>query len=106
MRKQYRYITNGIALGQDKLSDFRLIAGKNIKASFDGDVALRVAIPNDVELIKFKSDPYSTTNEHRTLDELGYDVLIWSEKNKKWKVYNEFKGIRPCDMHSIRRASQ
>ncbi|MGN7324915.1 hypothetical protein ACTHPT_14695 [Bacillus altitudinis] len=106
MRKRYRYITNGIALGQDKLSDFRLIAGNNIKASFDGDVALRVAIPDDLELIKFKSDPYSTTNEQRTLDELGYDVLIWSEKEQRWKVNNEFKGIRPCDMDSNRRVVQ
>lgn len=96
MRK--RYITNGIVLGKDKIAGYRLIAANNIKARYNGAIALRVNIPDDLELSKWNCDPYSTTRDERTLDELGYDLLIWHEKNKKWKVHNEFKGTRPCDI--------
>lgn len=96
--KRYRYITNGIVLGEDKICDFRLIAGNNIKADYNGATAIRVVIPEDLELEKWSCDPYSTTDDERTLDELGYDVLIWYKKEKKWKIHNEFKGVRPCDI--------
>lgn len=99
MRKRYRYILNGMALGKDKISDFRLLAGNNISSKYDGEVALKVNIPEDLKLTKYSCDPYSTTDDNRTLDELGYDVLIWYEKDKKWKIHNEFKGVMPCDIH-------
>lgn len=96
--KRYRYVLNGVALGEDKISDFRLIAGNNIKPSYDGQTALRVSIPNDLKLTKYSCDPYSTTEDERTLDELGYDILIWHEEKGKWKTHNEFKGTKPCDI--------
>jgi len=96
--RRYRYVLNGVALGEDAISDFRLIAANNLKPSYDGATALRVNIPLDLELTKYSCDPYSTTDDKRTLNELGYDVLIWHKKEKKWKVHNEFKGIKPCDM--------
>jgi len=98
MRKRYRYILNGVVLGEHKISDFRLIGGNNIKPSYDGASAIRVVIPNDLELTKWSCDSYSTTDDKRTIDELGYDVLIWYKKEKKWKIHNEFKGTRPCDI--------
>jgi hypothetical protein len=67
---------NGVALGSDSISDFRLIAGNNVKPSYDGTIALRVNIPADLEMTKYSCDPYSTTNDERTLDELGYDVVV------------------------------
>lgn len=97
-RKRYRYVLNGVAMGTDKLSRFRLIAANNIKPDYDGETALRVNIPDDVKLIKYSCDPYSTTNDPRTLDELGYDVLIWRKEKRKWEVHNEFKGFQPCDI--------
>ena len=96
-RKKYRYILNGVALGSDKIGDFRLIGANNIKPSYHGYSALRVQIPDDLELEKWKCDSYSTTRDERTLDELGYDVMLWNEHKKKWEIYNELKGIRPCD---------
>ncbi|MBP1308989.1 hypothetical protein JOD82_002009 [Paenibacillus sp. 1182] len=96
MRKQCRYVLNGCAVGSDPISDFRLIAGNNVKSKYDGSIALRVNIPADLELTKYSCDPYSTTNDKRTLDELGYDVLVWREG--KWKVVNQYKGTRPCDI--------
>jgi hypothetical protein len=101
MKKRYRYVLNGVALGTDKLSDFRLIAANKICPGYDGETALRVVIPDDVKLTKYSCDPYSTTDDPRTLDELGYDVLMWHEKTGKWKVHNELKGIRPCDMRRM-----
>ena len=96
--KKYRYVLNGVALGENKISNFRLISGNSIKPSYDGEVALRVSIPSDLELIKYSCDPYSTTNDERTLNELGYDIVIWNKRTKRWKVHNEFKGDKPCDI--------
>lgn len=96
--KRYRYILNGIATGDNRISNFRLIAGNNIKPTYDNKVALRVNIPSDLKIDKDACDSYSTTEDHRTLDELGYDILIWYKKERKWKVHNEFKGTKPCDV--------
>lgn len=96
--KRYRYILNGCTLGGDKICDYRLIAGNNIKPSYDGYIALRVNIPEDLKLTKYSCDPYSTTDDERTLDELGYDVMIWNLKKGKWEIHNEFKGTMPCEM--------
>lgn len=95
---RHRYITNGVVLGEDIISNYRLIAGNNIKPSYGGESVIRVNIPDDLKLTKYKSDPYSTTDDQRTLIELGYDVLIWNVKKKKWIVRNEFKGTKPCDI--------
>ncbi|MEK3955838.1 MULTISPECIES: hypothetical protein [unclassified Psychrobacillus] len=99
--KRYRYIMSGIALGDGKIGNFRLIAGNNIKPSYNGEVALRVNIPEDLKMNKYSCDSYSTTDDQRTLDELGYDVLIWHKKAKKWRVHNNYKGTKPCDIHHL-----
>lgn len=96
--KRYRYILSGKATGEDKLSRFRLIAGNNIKPSYNGKVVIRVNIPNDVELIKYNCDSYSSTSDSRTLNELGYDILIWDSEKRKWKMHNEFKGLNPHEI--------
>lgn len=98
---RYRYILSGLALGKDKISDFRLIAGNMIKPSYNGASALRVSIPADLELTKYSSDSYSTTDDQRTLDELGYDILIWDGNKKKWNMNNDLKGLNPCDFPNI-----
>lgn len=96
---RYRYILTGSALGYQSIGDFKLISGNNIKPDYNGEVALRVVIPIDLELTKYRGDSYSTTNDRRTLDELGYDILIWYEKERKWKKHNEYKGTMPCNIH-------
>lgn len=97
MRKRYRYITNGVVIGEHKICGYRLIASTNMRSEYKR-VAIRVNIPSDLVLEKWSCDPYSTTDDERTLDELGYDVMIWNIKKKKWEIHNEFKGIRPCDI--------
>jgi len=49
-----------------------------------------VNLPDDLVLEKWSCDPYSTTEDERTLDELGYDLLVWNRKKKKWLVHNKF----------------
>ncbi|AKQ08374.1 hypothetical protein PQE66_gp059 [Bacillus phage PBC2] len=98
MRQRYRYITNGTVIGSDQICDFRLIAGVKMTHPYNGAVALRVKIPEDLILEKWRCDPYSTTDDKRTLDELGYDLMIWNIKTRKWTIHNEFKGVRPCDI--------
>lgn len=95
--KRYRYVLCGTALGTDKISSFRLVAANNIKPSYNGESALRVNIPDDLNLEKLSCDSYSTTDDKRTLDELGYDIIIWNSKEKRWIKRNEYKGIMPCN---------
>jgi len=97
--KRYRYILNGCVLGVDKICKYRLIASNNIKPSYNGKSALRVEIPCDLNLEKWSCDSYSTTEDERTIDELGYDILIWNESKRKWFKHNEYKGTRPCDFN-------
>lgn len=98
-RRQRRYVLCGTAVGSDPINHFRLIAGSNMPSElFHGETALRVNIPNGLKLTKYSCDPYSTTDDPRTLDELGYDFVIWDGGLKRWVVHNEFKGIRPCDI--------
>lgn len=101
MKNKYRYVLSGLALGENKISDFRLIAGNMIKPSYNGQSALRINIPEDLVLSKWISDSYSTTDDERTLNELGYDVLIWDGNKKKWNMNNDLKGLNPCDFPNI-----
>jgi len=96
--KRYRYILSGVVLGDGRICDFYLIAGNNIKPEYDGAVAVRVNIPSDLELTKYSCDSYSTTDDQRTMNQLGYDILIWYEKERKWKIHNEFKGVKPANI--------
>ena len=56
---------------------------------------------NALILIKYSCDSYSTTEDNRTLNELGYDILIWNQKKYKWIIHNEFKGTQLCDCHLL-----
>jgi len=97
-RKRVRFVLCGTAVGTNKISDFRLIAANNIASKYDGSKAIRVNIPDDLQLTKYTCDPYSTTDDDRTLIELGYDLVIWNKSQKKWIVHNEYKGIPLCDI--------
>ncbi|PAE87742.1 hypothetical protein [Shouchella clausii] len=100
-RKQprYRYVLNSGAVGSDSISKYPLISGPQMLESRHGAIALRVCIPEDLTLVKNDYDKYSTTNDTRTLDELGYDFMIRDDKKGKWVVRNEFKGQHPYDIN-------
>lgn len=59
---RYRYITCGTAMPNEPLSNFRLLAQSKMSTS---DTAWRVILPDDVKLIKYACDEYSTTEDNR-----------------------------------------
>ena len=71
-RKRYRYILCGDVSYGDPISNFRLISNRNYAISG----CIRVEIPDDMVLEKFKYDSYSTTRDQRTLRELGAEAMI------------------------------
>lgn len=73
MAERYRYITTGVVSPIDKLSAFRLVGGNQLYGEFD---AIRVTIPEDVELIKYDSDNYSTTECDMLLKDLDPKFLV------------------------------
>jgi hypothetical protein len=97
-QSRYRYITNGTAVGSDPISHFRLIGGASKLETYHGATALRVRIPKDLMMTKLSCDSYSTTEDTRSLDELGYDFMVRDETKGRWVIRNEFKGKRPCDI--------
>lgn len=87
--KKYRYISCGIAKSTEKISDFRLIGGSQLFP--EERVVLRVIIPDDLKLSKYSCDNYSTTEDPRTLEELGCDVMV--RVNGKWIIKNNLKHL-------------
>ena len=100
MRNRYRYITNGSVKPSDKICDYRLIGGNQLKQS-DGRTAtvVRVRIPDDMELTKYSCDNYSTTDDNRTLEELGCDYMV--RINGKYVFRNDLKTMCLHDVHDV-----
>ena len=96
--KKYRYIGCGIAKSTDKISDFRLIGGNQLFP--EERVVLRVAIPDDLKLSKYSCDNYSTTEDPRTLEELGCDVMI--RINGRWIIKNDLKHLSINEIYDLK----
>ena len=75
---RYRYITNGMCSPAEPICNFRLVSHKEIRtiAKEPGRTYYRVNIPYDLSLIKYECDKYSTTDDKRTIGELGYDIVL------------------------------
>lgn len=93
MRKRYRYISCGAATHTDKISKFRLIGGNQLIHKIS---VIRVEIPNDLKLTKYSCDNYSTTDDARTLDELGCDIMV--RINGKFAIRNDLKRVQLGDI--------
>lgn len=100
--KKYRYISCGIAKSADKISDFRLIGGSQLLP--EERVVLRVMVPDDLKLSKYSCDNYSTTEDVRTLEELGCDVMI--RINGKWIVKNNLKHLSINEIYDLKRREE
>ncbi len=96
--KKYRYISCGIAKSTDKISDFRLIGGSQLFP--EERVVLRVVIPDDLKLSKYSCDNYSTTEDPRTLEELGCDVMI--RINGRWIIKNDLKPLSINEIYDLK----
>lgn len=87
---RFRYIRAGIVNFDGPISNYRLISGNNL-----GDAAscIRFKLPNLFHMDKLPCDPYSTTDDTRSLNEIGYDILV--KCNGRWVVRNDLKPIQP-----------
>lgn len=77
-RPRVRYILSGGVKPTDPINRYRLIAANSLDPEYGGMTAIRVTLPDDLELTKYSCDPYSTTDDPRTLEELGYVHLAYA----------------------------
>ncbi|MBQ8482851.1 MAG: hypothetical protein IJ504_00940 [Bacteroidales bacterium] len=91
---RHRYITNGTAQGSKQINCYRLISKNKYSNSF-----IRVNIPDDLVLNTCKGDGYNTTEDTRTLEELGYDCFILV--NGKWRKANFLKKHQPHEWYRV-----
>ena len=81
--KRYRYIGCGATRLEGSISDYRLLSNRN----YMGSSCIRVEIPDDMELIKYSYDSYSTTGDRRLIKDLKPCAMIC--KNGRWVIQNE-----------------
>lgn len=100
MGKRYRYITCGLVNPDDHISNYRLVGANQISGDNGTRFqAIRFEVPSDMVLEKWSCDNYSTTKDTRTLNMLGYDILV--KFNGKWKICNELKDYQPHEFSTI-----
>ena len=87
-KTRYRYILADTPSLKGPISNFQLYPGNKLGPMVN--LLVRVHIPEDMELIKRSYAYYSVTKDERTLEDLGYDVLV--KFDSKWKVQNVLKG--------------
>ena len=95
---RYRYITCGTAMPDEPLSNFRLLAQNKMSTS---DTAWRVILPDDVKLVKYACDEYSTTEDNRPLS--AFQCIPVVRIHKKWRPMSELANVRPCDWYLVLR---
>lgn len=85
-RHRYRYITNGSCELNARISSFRLASHIEISRCtlYAGKTFWRVEIPEDMQLVKYSCDNYSTTDDQRLIRELS-PVRIIISWNGKWR---------------------
>ena len=75
---RYRFITCGTAKISDRVWDFRLVSGVEFGrlSKYPMKTYYRINIPDDMTLIKYSCDGYSTTEDTRTLEELSCEFFM------------------------------
>ena len=103
MAKRYRYIFCGLVNPDSPISDYRLVASSGFSDTTAS--AIRFEVPSDMKLETCVYDGYSSTEDTRTLNRIGYDIII--KHNGRWKVCNQLKQkvydakTRELQMHCI-----
>ena len=88
VKHQWRYILSGGVKPTDILADFRLYPANRIDHASE---AIRVPV-DDVELEQVQGNSYARTRDTRTLNQIGYDVLV----RVNWKLQVK-DALRPKD---------
>lgn len=93
---KHRFIFSGLVSGEDKVSDYRLI--RSVRRYSLGQCVC-VNIPDDMEINHYPGDGYSTVDDDRTLDELGWDCYFLYKG--RWRKFNELKKYKPCEWSDV-----
>ena len=93
---KYAYILSGIIDPDDPIKYYRLLSGNNM---CDTSHCIRIRIPDDMKLTKLSCDTYHKTEDKRSLNDIGYDVLV--KFNGRWKVRNDLKNVQPHAVHEV-----
>lgn len=89
---KYRYILSGGVMPSDRISDYRLVAPNQIRSTMQA-----IRIPADsLRLDKLCCDSYATTEDQRTIAEIGYDCMV--RINGRLTVRNDLKPKSDCEM--------
>lgn len=100
MRQIYRYITASSVKPSSRICDYKLIGGNQLSNDDGRDsIVIRVRVPDDMKIEKLSCDSYSTTEDERTIEELGYDILV--RINGQLIVRNDLKGYTRDEQSSI-----
>lgn len=98
-KNRIRYITCGLADPDEPISHFRLIAGCTF-GYIHADSALKVELPPDLKLTPSRWDRYSTTEDARTLRQLGAVPVV--KVNGKWKRMPElWPAYQPHEWYKV-----
>ena len=86
---KHRYILCGVVWESPEICNYRLIS----KPTYSLGHLIRVNIPDDLILESYTGDGYSTTDDKRTVYELGCDCYILF--NGCWRKFNYLKKFEP-----------
>lgn len=86
---KHRYIFCGVVWENPEICNYRLIS----KPTYSNGEFVRVNIPDDLELSHYTGDGYSTTDDKRTVHELGCDCYILFKG--RWRKFNYLKKFEP-----------
>lgn len=93
--KRYRYITCGLVHMDDPVHMFRLIAGTNLNGC---ESAIRIELPDDMKLNKWSCDPYSLTQDTRTISQLHPVAMVRiNGRLRPWS--DDLLQIKPADWY-------
>lgn len=102
--RRYRYISCGLTDIDDPICYFRLISGREIKQLLE---LVRVSIPDDMVLIKYPGELYSTTDDTRQIKNLNpvpvINIKKGLDKKPVWVKRPELLKYPICDWYNILR---
>lgn len=80
-RKTYRYILNGRIDINKPICEYKLVSQNHFPN--DTNIAVRFLLPDDMKVSQEKGSSYSHTEDTRTLEELGAEIVV--KMNGRWK---------------------
>lgn len=81
-RKRYRYIVAGLCSPSDPVNKFSLLSKQVLAASYDH--CIRIELPDDIKLIKYNWDDYSSTKSDMKIEDMNPKAMYL--KYGGWRI--------------------